>query len=459
MSRGPGMMTPPWNTPFASTRSTVTAVPMLMTTAGSGWARQCAASAASTRSKPTCSGSSTARCNGTSRSWSRLNTAAAAIRRPLLEAPIDGRVDARDDPQRLAASASTRRLVRSRRPGRRAAATPSRPRDRPRTGPTSSASCRCPRPRRASRLALRRWASCGSPRCGSRARSRTRSACFCAASSASARFISASICDTRPTSVASPCPVTAEMSSTSRPRSAASFACTSSAPVSSALLTQTTSGLSVERDDVVGAVPCGSRGSSSPGRNCPIGNGSTRWTSTRVRSTCRRNSWPRPTPCAAPSMSPGRSASTKPASPAVTMPRFGCLVVNGYGAISGVARDRRDSSVDLPAFGKPTSPASAMTLSSSEIHRSSPSSPGSNCRGARLVERLEVDVAAPALAALRDDDLVAVRDEVLEHVAAIAVADDGAGRDERARCPRRSCRRTWRPCRPRRSWPSSASSS
>ena len=73
------------------------------------------------------------------------------------------------------------------------------------------------------------------------------------------------------------------------------------------------------------------------------------------------------------------------------------MVVNGYDAISGVARDSRDSSVDLPAFGKPTSPASAMTLSSSEIHRSSPLSPGSNCRGARLVDDLKWTLPRPPL--------------------------------------------------------------
>ena len=42
---------------------------------------------------------------------------------------------------------------------------------------------------------------------------------------------------------------------------------------------------------------------------------STRWTSTRQRSTWRRNWWPRPAPSCAPSISPGMSATTKLRSP------------------------------------------------------------------------------------------------------------------------------------------------
>ena len=53
------------------------------------------------------------------------------------------------------------------------------------------------------------------------------------------------------------------------------------------------------------------------------------------------------------------------------------------------AREIRESNVDLPALGRPTRPTSAMIFSSSEIQRSSPGSPGSNWRGARLVEDLK----------------------------------------------------------------------
>ena len=170
-----GKNAPPWNTPFASTKSTVIAVPTLMTTtAGSGSDSECAASAASRRSTPTCSGRSTAMFNGTSRWLVEVqHDASAAIRRPFLETPIDARVDARDGPHDSRCQPPRRGLSASRRPGRRAAATPSRPRVRPHTGPTSSGCCRCPPPRPGVTAALRAWSS---PRCGSPSRSGTRSA-------------------------------------------------------------------------------------------------------------------------------------------------------------------------------------------------------------------------------------------------------------------------------------------
>ena len=114
--------------------------------------------------------------------------------------------------------------------------------------------------------------------------------------------------------------------------------------------------------------------------------------------------------------------------------------------------------MDLPAFGKPTSPASAMTFSSSEIQRSSPSSPGSNCRGVRLVDDCEVTCCRARrgrpCATVTSSPVV---DQVLEHVAAVAVADDGAGRDEDDEVVGVACRGSWRCRRARRSWPSSAS--
>ena len=50
--------------------------------------------------------------------------------------------------------------------------------------------------------------------------------------------------------------------------------------------------------------------------------------------------------------------------------------------VTGVARESRLKRVDLPAFGKPIKPTSAITLSSSTIQRSSPGVPGSTWRGA-----------------------------------------------------------------------------
>jgi len=44
----------------------------------------------------------------------------------------------------------------------------------------------------------------------------------------------------------------------------------------------------------------------------------------------------------------------------------------------------RDRSVDLPAFGMPSSPTSAIRRRSRRTHRSSPGSPGSDSRGARF---------------------------------------------------------------------------
>ncbi len=58
--------------------------------------------------------------------------------------------------------------------------------------------------------------------------------------------------------------------------------------------------------------------------------GSTRCSSSRVRSTCFRNRMPRPAPVWAPLISPGMSATTKLLSSAHrTTPRFGTRVVNG----------------------------------------------------------------------------------------------------------------------------------
>ena len=53
------------------------------------------------------------------------------------------------------------------------------------------------------------------------------------------------------------------------------------------------------------------------------------WTSTRVRSTCARKSWPSPAPSLAPSISPGMSARISCRSPSSSTPSTGSSVVNG----------------------------------------------------------------------------------------------------------------------------------
>src|SRR3546814_1283794 len=51
--------------------------------------------------------------------------------------------------------------------------------------------------------------------------------------------------------------------------------------------------------------------------------------------------------------------------------------------------------VDLPALGRPTSPASASSFSRSHTHISSPGQPGPCWRGARLVEVLKLALPRP----------------------------------------------------------------
>ena len=113
---------------------------------------------------------------------------------------------------------------------------------------------------------------------------------------------------------------------------------------------------------------------------------STRWTSTRQRSTWARNSCPSPAPFAAPSIRPGMSARTSWRSSESSVPSTGSTVVNGYSATFGAARVSRRRSDDFPAFGWPTRPASASSLRRSSIQPDSPSSPRSAKRGAWRVE-------------------------------------------------------------------------
>ena len=64
-----------------------------------------------------------------------------------------------------------------------------------------------------------------------------------------------------------------------------------------------------------------------------------------------------------------------------TVPSTGASVVNGYSATFGRALEMRVSSDDLPAFGSPTSAASASSFSRSSISPSSPVTPTSANRG------------------------------------------------------------------------------
>mmetsp|Transcript_31042 Transcript_31042/g.51461 ORF Transcript_31042/g.51461 Transcript_31042/m.51461 type:complete len:210 (+) Transcript_31042:71-700(+) len=62
---------------------------------------------------------------------------------------------------------------------------------------------------------------------------------------------------------------------------------------------------------------------------------------------------------------------------ACTIPSCGWIVVNGYAATFGVAREIARSSDDLPAFGNPTSPTSAIILRDKSNVICSPGRPSS----------------------------------------------------------------------------------
>src|SRR5262249_40117771 len=74
-------------------------------------------------------------------------------------------------------------------------------------------------------------------------------------------------------------------------------------------------------------------------------------------------------------------------------------------------------------------PASAMTFSSRMSQRSSPGGPGGHSRGVRLVGEAERGWRAPAAPALSAGALPPRLGQVAEDVAAVAVDDQGAGRD------------------------------
>lgn len=53
----------------------------------------------------------------------------------------------------------------------------------------------------------------------------------------------------------------------------------------------------------------------------------------------------------------------------MTTPSEGARVVNGYGATLGLAEDNARNKDDLPAFGAPSKPQSAMSLSDNRSRR------------------------------------------------------------------------------------------
>ena len=152
--------------------------------------------------------------------------------------------------------------------------------------------------------------------------------------------------------------------------------------------------------------------SRSIARNCSSTSSVTSITcrNSRARSRCARNSSPRPIPSLAPSTRPGTSAtvSCRP-SPASTVPSTGASVVNGYSATFGFAFEIRRRSDDLPAFGKPSSAASASSFRRSSYVPSSPACPTSASarrllgrRREALVPHARRDRRAPAAPARPD---------------------------------------------------------
>ena len=94
----------------------------------------------------------------------------------------------------------------------------------------------------------------------------------------------------------------------------------------------------------------------------------------------------------------------------------------------GLAALTAARNVDLPAFGNPTRPASAMSFSRSQIQRSSPGWPGLALRGARLVEDLKCALPKPPLPPSRQHDALADLGQVGDHRLLVLVEDLGADR-------------------------------
>ena len=181
---------------------------------------------------------------------------------------------------------------------------------------------------------------------------------------------------------------------------------------------------------------------------------STRWSSTRQRSTWPRKRSPSPAPSCAPSIRPGMSASTN--SPLVDAHDAEARVQRRE-RIVGDLRLRRAMTaarkVDLPALGRPTRPASAISFSRSQIQRSSPGQAGIGAARRPVGRGLEVGVAEAAVAALGEQHALADLRSGRRAGLVVLGEDLGADRHLQDARRRRSRRCGSGPCRGRRSWP------
>ncbi len=156
-----------------------------------------------------------------------------------------------------------------------------------------------------------------------------------------------------------------------------------------------------------------------------------------MRSTCFKKRWPRPTPSLAPGISPGMSAMTKARSPALRAAadlddaergREGGERIVGDLRTRG-AHHRDEGALADVGEAEEADVGHHLELEQELLHFSGLALLGA-ARGA-IGRRREVEVAAAALAALGDDDALAVRGDVGELLAGRLVFDLGADRQAR----------------------------
>ena len=141
----------------------------------------------------------------------------------------------------------------------------------------------------------------------------------------------------------------------------------------------------------------------STGSEPSSGARSSTWTSSRVRSTWARKSWPRPGAVARALDQPGDVGDHELAVGGLERAEVRLQRRERVAGDLGLrAGERAQISDDLPALGSPTSPTSASSLRCSSTMPSSPSRPFSASRGAWRVGAREPPVAAPADAAAGD---------------------------------------------------------
>ena len=183
----------------------------------------------------------------------------------------------------------------------------------------------------------------------------------------------------------------------------------------------------------------------------PAAEASTRWQSSRQRSTCLRKRSPSPAPRCAPSIRPGMSATTSVAG-----------VVRGHdaqvrherrerivGDLRLRRRDRRDErrlagvrETDDRDVGEQLQLDGEAALLAGQARLG-------EARGLPGGGR-EVLVAPAAVASLDQQDALPGRDQVRHTLAAVRVRHDGAERQPDLDVRARSCRDGWSPCRARR---------